>query len=54
MVWMRTDNTTVHKFSGDSYSNLSFRIKLIDTCMCTRMDKTVYSSMIQVNWLIIL
>ena len=57
-----TDNTTVHIFilftqyymsSEDSYSNLSFRIILID--ICTRMDKTIYSSMkIQVNWFIIL
>ena len=40
---MRTDNTTVYTFSEVSYSNLSLRIKLID--VCTRMDKTIYSSM---------
>ena len=45
---MRTDNITVYAFSEGSYSNLSFRIKLIDM-------QTIYSSMkIQVNWLIIL
>ena len=43
-----TDNTPVYMFSEDSYSNLSFSLTLID--MCTRMDKTIYSSMkIQVN-----
>ena len=34
-----TDNTTAYKFSEDPYSNLSFRIKLIDKG--TRMDKTI-------------
>ena len=48
-----TDNTTVYMFTEESYSNLSFKIKLMD--MCTRLDKTIYSSLkIQVNWLIIL
>ena len=45
---VRTDNTTMYTFFEDSYSNLSFRIKLIDTC--TRVVKTIYSSLkIQVN-----
>ena len=38
---VRTDNTTVYTVSEDSYSNLSFRIKLID--MCTRVDKIIYN-----------
>ena len=50
---VRTDNTTVYKFSEDSYSNIEFRIKLIDKGTC--MDKIIKSNMkIQVNWLIIL
>ena len=45
----RTEKTTVYTFSEDSYSNLSYRIKLID--MCRRMVKTIYSSIkIQVNY----
>ena len=48
-----TDNTTVYMITEESYSNLSFKIKLMD--MCTRLDKTIYSSLkIQVNWLILL
>ena len=43
------EKTTVYTFSEDSYSNLSYRIKLID--MCRRMVKTIYSSIkIQVNY----
>ena len=45
----RAEKTTVYTFSEDSYSNLSYRIKLID--MCRRMVKTIYSSIkIQVNY----
>ena len=31
---VHTDNTTVYTFSEGSVSNLSFIIKLIDTCIC--------------------
>ena len=50
---VRTNSTIVFKFSEYSYSNLSSRTEVID--MCTRLDKTIYSSMkIQISWLIIL
>ena len=37
---VRTDSTIVYTFSDDSYSNISSRIKVIGTCMCTLMEKT--------------